>query len=95
MNHYSLSDWIIIASVFFGIACILSGFILMKTLKHSERSTLNAWRKTLSVGDKVMISDGAVKFNAQIVYIWEDRMKVISNDMRVAAYPYDSIYPQE
>lgn len=95
MNHYSLSDWIIIASVILGIACIIAGYALMSISKHSERSTLNAWRKTLSVGDRVMISDGAVKFNAQIVYIWEDRMKVISNDMRVAAYPYDSIYPQE
>ncbi|KAF0193427.1 MAG: hypothetical protein FD166_3701 [Bacteroidetes bacterium] len=55
---------------------------------------LKSWRKSLSIGDKVKVRDGAVEFNAQVVHKWDDRVQVISKEMRVAAYPLESIYPQ-
>ncbi|KAF0190515.1 MAG: hypothetical protein FD166_3796, partial [Bacteroidetes bacterium] len=40
---------------------------------------LKSWRKSLSIGDKVKVRDGAVEFNAQVVHKWDDRVQVISN----------------
>jgi preprotein translocase subunit YajC len=62
-------------------------------LKKSKKETLKLWRDNMTYGDKVTVNDGAVKFNAQITQVWDDRVQVISKDMRVAAYPKAVIYP--
>jgi preprotein translocase subunit YajC len=77
-------------------ALAIGGFLYMHLkLKKGNKETLRTWRENLTYGDKVAVNDGAVKFNAQITQVWEDRVQVISKDMRVAAYPKEVIYPIE
>ena len=72
---------------------ILAVMALFKIESGVEKYQLALWRKTLSVGDKVKVSDGAVVFNAQIVGFPNGDVRVISEEMRLAAYPIESIYP--
>lgn len=74
----------------------LGGFLYMHLkLKKGNKESLRLWRDNMTYGDKVTVNDGAVKFDAQITQVWEDRVQVISKDMRVAAYPKEVIYPIE
>jgi hypothetical protein len=75
------------------VLLFISGWVPGFLNKHVKE--LQLWRKSLTIGDLVKIKDGAVEFDAQIVHLWEDRVQIISNDMRVAAYPFESIYPRD
>jgi len=94
MKNFDLTQMVIVAGAVLIAACIAGVVVLSNLSKWTEKTQLNAWRKTLSVGDKVKVSDGSVVFNGQIVSFPNGFVRVISSDMRLAAYPFESIYPQ-
>lgn len=61
--------------------------------RRKEKAELQKFRDNLQQGDKVFVNDHANAFYGQILYIWPDRVKVISTDMHTAAYPLSCIYP--
>jgi preprotein translocase subunit YajC len=61
--------------------------------RRREKQELQNFRDNLQIGDKVFINDHANAFYGQVLYIWPDRVKIISTDMHTAAYPHSCIYP--
>jgi preprotein translocase subunit YajC len=61
--------------------------------RRREREELNSFRKNLKIGDKVFVNDGATAFYGQVLHVWDDRIKVMSQDMHCAAHTIRCIYP--
>jgi len=93
MRHLITENLAAIVIVIVALIGIMAVMTLFKIENGVEKYQLALWRKTLSVGDKVKVSDGAVVFNAQIVGFPNGDVRVISEEMRLAAYSIESIYP--
>lgn len=61
--------------------------------RRKEKIELKKFRENLQIGDKVFVNNHAHAFFGQVLYVWPDRVKVISTDMHTAAYPQNCIYP--
>lgn len=93
-KYYDWIEWVYPLQTMMAVAILIASYFLIRILKNSEKDSLKAWRETLYMGQKVIVNDGAVKFNAQILHVFDEHVQVMSDEMRVAAYPKEVIYPE-
>lgn len=93
-KYYDWIEWVYLLHTLMAGVVLIASYFLIRILKNQEKDSLKVWRETLYMGQKVIVNDGAVKFNAQILHVFEDHVQVMSDEMRVAAYPKEVIYPE-
>lgn len=69
--------------------------LLSIKFRRQEKNRLRIFREKLQQGDRVFVNDGSVAFYAQVVNITQESVRVITGDMRTAAYTTKCIYPVE